>query len=60
MTKAQIEQSRTTLRSLTAQLQAAGVTGLAYPAESIDRLTPSTLASCIQWAEGTLQHVRGE
>jgi hypothetical protein len=50
-------QLRAELASLTVELQARGVTTLAYCADSINYMTRGSLISCIEWARGTLTHI---
>lgn len=49
---------RETLRRYTTELKKAGVTGLVYSEDRIDVMAPSTLTSCIAWADETLKNIK--
>jgi hypothetical protein len=50
-------QLRAELASLTVELQARGVSKLAYCADLINNMSRGSLISCIEWARGTLSHI---
>lgn len=58
MNSKQIKQLRQDLYNLTAELASLGVTTLTYHEENIASYSPGVLKSCIEWASGTIEHVR--
>lgn len=58
MNKSQVAAARAELRTLTAELRAAGVTVLAYADSTVEFGTPRQLCSCIEWARGLLAHIK--
>lgn len=53
-----VQRMRETLRRYTTELKNAGVTGLVYSEDRIDVMAPSTLTSCIAWADETLKNIK--
>jgi hypothetical protein len=51
------QQLRDHLHRLTAELGALGVGTLAYDPKFIDHYTFANLESCIDWAEGLIEHI---